>query len=83
MNTTAIMKTEMTREIAMIPDDKLIELQHFLKSLLSQTAQKKRTASNLKGIWKHRVFEKLDIEAELQKARKVLNGQDQTVLRYC
>ncbi|MBT3214281.1 MAG: hypothetical protein HN351_06515 [Deltaproteobacteria bacterium] len=75
MNTTAIMKTEMTRELAMIPEDKLNELQHFLKSLLSQTALEKRTASNLRGIWKHRGFEKLNIEAELHKARNELGVQ--------
>jgi hypothetical protein len=66
MNQTALTKLEIHRELALLPDTEL----QALKILLDRMVKPAKTSGDsLKGIWKNKGFEQLDIEAELRQAR--------------
>lgn len=74
MNTPAIKKTEIVRDLARIPDHKLDSIRKYIDSILAESKQRSRKKQNLKGIWKDVGFEEIaDLEAEIKKTKKQLN----------
>jgi len=74
MNTAALKKTEIVRELALLPEDQLERVQTYIASLVPRGGRPPRRS--LKGIWEGLGFEKIaDLEAELAEARAELTSQ--------
>lgn len=68
---TAILKTEIYKEVSLLRDDKLSEVKDFIEFILSRQEPAKKKVIQLKGIWAGRGFEKVsDLEKELKSIRK-------------
>lgn len=75
MNTAAIKKTEIVRELSLIPDHKLDSLQMYIAEILTESKQYTKNNRSLKGIWSNKDFDKIaDLEGELKGARKQLSA---------
>jgi len=72
MNMSTVKKLELDRELSMFPDEKLDDVKTFLDDLLLDT-QKKTSSRNLKGIWKGKGFDEIDLEQAIQNTRKELD----------
>ncbi|HLF88830.1 MAG TPA: hypothetical protein VI451_07810 [Anaerolineales bacterium] len=74
MNTPAIKKTEIIRDLARIPDNKLDSVRKYIDSILAESKQRTRKNQSLKGIWKDAGFEKIaDLEEEIKNTKKQLS----------
>lgn len=68
---TAILKTEIYKEVSLLRDDKLSEVKDFIEFILSRQKLSKKKVMQLKGIWAGRGFEKVgDLEKELKSIQK-------------
>lgn len=72
MYNTALKLTEISKELTMLPDEKLEEVKDFIDFILSKTNVKKKNVIKFEGIWANKGFEKLAIEKELKSVRKEL-----------
>lgn len=70
MSTTGLKVAEIKKDIALLPEDKLDEVKDFISFVLSRNKEKKKKIVQMKGIWKGKGFEKLNINKELKVARK-------------
>ena len=71
MNTAAIKKTEIIRELSLIPDHKLDNIRKYIESVLQESSKTTRHNRSLKGIWQDTgLAEIADLEAELKEAKK-------------
>ena len=70
MSTTGLKVAEIKKDIALLPEDKLDEVKDFISFVLSKNKEKKKNIVQMKGIWKGKGFEKLNIDKELKVARK-------------
>ena len=70
MSTTGLKVAEIKKDIALLPEDKLDEVKDFISFVLSRNREKKKKIVQMKGIWKGKGFEKLNINKELKVARK-------------
>ena len=70
MSTTGLKVAEIKKDIALLPEDKLYEVKDFISFVLSRNKEKKKKIVQMKGIWKGKGFEKLNIDKELKVARK-------------
>ncbi|MGH7493802.1 MAG: hypothetical protein ACREOO_15600 [bacterium] len=71
MNTAAIKKTEIVRELSRVPEHKLDSVRMYIDAILAESKRLAKSNRSLKGIWSNRGFEKIvDLEAELREARK-------------
>ena len=71
MNLAAIKKTEIVKELSLIPDEKLDSVRTCIDAILMESQQLIKSGRSLKGIWSNKGFEKIiDLEGELKKARK-------------
>ena len=70
MSTTGLKVAEIKKDLALLPEDKLDEVKDFISFVLSRNKEKKKKIVQMKGIWKGKGFEKLNIEKELKVARK-------------
>jgi len=70
MSTTGLKVAEIKKDIALLPEDKLDEVKDFISFVLSRNKEKKKKIVQMKGIWKGKGFEKLNIDKELKVARK-------------
>ncbi len=70
MSTTGLKVAEIKKDIALLPEDKLDEVKDFISFVLSRNKEKKNKIVQMKGIWKGKGFEKLNIDKELKVARK-------------
>ena len=73
MQSSAIRKMELSNNITRLPDQKLDEVERFVKGMLAQIPLKQSHPISLKGIWKNRGFEKIaDLELEIKRIRSEL-----------
>ena len=72
MYNTALKLTEISKELTLLPDEKLEEVKDFIDFILSRTNVKKKNVIKFEGIWANKGFEKLAIEKELKYVRKEL-----------
>jgi hypothetical protein len=70
MSTTGLKVAEIKKDIALLPEDKLDEVKDFISFVLSKNKEKKKNIVQMKGIWKGKGFDKLNIDKELKVARK-------------
>ena len=73
MSTTGLKVAEIKKDIALLPEDKLDEVKDFISFVLSRNKEKKKKIVQMKGIWKGKGFEKLNINKELKVARKEMS----------
>jgi hypothetical protein len=73
MHNTALKITEISKELSMLPAEKLDEVKDFIDFILSQKKTKKKKIVQLEGIWEGKGFEKLNIGKELKTIRKELS----------
>jgi hypothetical protein len=75
MQSTAIKKMELMHNITKLPDEKINEVEKFVKRILAQLEVAPSKPISLKGIWKNKGFEKiLDLESELKLVRRELSN---------
>jgi hypothetical protein len=74
---SAVKLQEILRGLEEIPADRLVDIEKLIKSILSQSPQKKeKEPKTLKGIWAKKGFEKIvDPEGEIRKARVDIQNQ--------
>lgn len=70
MATTGLKVAEIKKDLALLPEDKLDEVKDFISLVLAKNKEKKKILVQMKGIWKGKGFEKLNIDNELKAARK-------------
>ena len=74
MNLAAIKKTEIVKELSLIPDEKLDRVRMYIDSILMESQQLAKSGRSLRGIWSNKGFEEIvDLEKELKEARKQLD----------
>ena len=78
MSTTGLKVAEIKKDIALLPEDKLDEVKDFISFVLSRNKEKKKKIVQMKGIWKGKGFEKLNINKELKVAR---NEMSESILK--
>ncbi|MBI4691494.1 MAG: hypothetical protein HY754_14685 [Nitrospirae bacterium] len=66
MHTSALKLTKISKELSMIPEDKLDEVKDLIESILSKDKTKKKKIVQLEGIWEGKGFEKLNLKKELE-----------------
>lgn len=69
MHNTALKITEISKELSMLPAEKLNEVKNFIDLILSKKKPKKKKIVQLEGIWEGKGFEKINIEGELKTIR--------------
>ena len=75
MQSTAMRKMELMHNITKLPDQKLGEVEKFVKSIWAQLEVAPSKPISLKGIWKNKGFEKIsDLESELKLVRSELSN---------
>jgi len=73
MNTAAIKKTEIVRELSLLPDYELDRIRMYIESILPASKRPVKNNRSLKGIWSNKGFEKIaNFETELKEVRKQL-----------
>lgn len=73
MNAAAVKKMEIINELALLPENKLDEIQLAIRSILESSRKTETKNISLKGIWKNKGFEKIiDLETEIKTARQNL-----------
>ena len=70
MSTIGLKVAEIKKNLALLPEDKLDEVKDFINLVQSRNKEKKKQIVQMKGIWKGKGFEKLNIHKELKVARK-------------
>jgi len=74
MNAAAIKKTEIVRELFLLPDNKLDSVRMYIETILTESKRLTKSNRSLKGIWSNKGFEKIaDLEGELKEVRKQLS----------
>jgi hypothetical protein len=53
---------EINKDLAFLPENRLDEVKNFVTFILSQDKDKKRKIIQMRGIWKGKGFEGLDID---------------------
>ena len=71
MNSTALTKAEIVRELSLLPDSKLDKIRVYIETVLLESKVATKHNRSLQGIWQDKGFEKIiDLEAEIRQARK-------------
>jgi len=74
MNAAAIKKTEIVRELALLPDHELDSVRMCIESIFPAAKRATKNNRSLKGILSNKGFEKIaDLEGELKEIRKQLS----------
>jgi hypothetical protein len=73
MSTTGLKVSEIKKNLSLLPEDKLDEVKDFISFVLSRNKENKKNIVQMKGIWKGKGFEKLNIDNELKAARKEMS----------
>ncbi|HET6400690.1 MAG TPA: hypothetical protein VFH95_04745 [Candidatus Kapabacteria bacterium] len=69
MTTRAIELTEIKRDLANLPADKLAEVREYVRKLLKNIRPNPGHVESLEGIWEGLGWEKLDLEEEIRTLR--------------
>lgn len=78
MNKPAITRQIIINDLTHIPDDRIREVDNFVKFILSQIPQtkKRQEPQTLSGIWKNKGFEKItDLDNAIGETRNELENQ--------
>ena len=71
MTTRAIELTEIKRDLANLPADKLAEVREYVRTLLRNSRPVPSNVESLEGIWEGLGWEQFDdLEGEIRKLRK-------------
>lgn len=70
MDTANLKKLEIISNLSFVPTDKLDEIDNFVQYVLYASQTKKKKQVSVKGIWKNKGFEKIDVEKELKTLRR-------------
>jgi len=70
MNQVAVKQIEIVSNLARVPPEKLEEVSDFVKFILLRSKTKQKQPISLRGFWKKKGFESLDIESELKTMRQ-------------
>jgi len=74
MQSVAVRKMELSNNITRLPDQKLDEIERFVKGMLAQMPVEQPQPISLKGIWKNKGFEKIaKLELEIKRIRSELS----------
>ena len=73
MSTTGLKVAEIKKDLALLPEDKLDEVKNFISFVLSRNKEERKKIVQMKGIWKGKGFEKLNLDKELKVARKEMS----------
>jgi hypothetical protein len=79
-NENVLKKFKIMKALSYVPEERLSEVDTFIKFILSQsnikTRNKKDEPASLAGIWKGKGFEKIaDLDKEIDTLRKELSDQ--------
>lgn len=72
MRSSAMKKIEINKKLSLMPENKIDEVNDFIEFIISKTPDRKRKPMKLRGIWKNKGFENIDIESELKAIRRDL-----------
>lgn len=74
MNTAAIKKTELIKQLSRVAEKDLDKIRRYIESVLTESTATTQRRHSLKGIWKDKGFDRLgDLEKEIRQARKELS----------
>ena len=75
MNLNAVRKMDIVNLLYSIPDDKLEQVEKYVKLIVSESEITAKKNKSLKGIWKNKGFDKIkDLDSQVIKARKQLGN---------
>lgn len=74
MQTSVVKLIAINKELALLPENKLDEVKDFIGFILAKEQGKKKKAIQLKGIWRDKGFEKLNLGKELLTARAEMSA---------
>jgi len=74
MNNAQLKKIEIINDLSFVPADKLDEIKNFVEYILYTSKVKKKRPISVRGIWKNKGFENLDIEKELKTIRSEIQS---------
>ena len=78
MNDMQLKKLEIISNLSLVPMNRLEEIQRFIDYILYTTRAKKKKPISVRGIWKNKGFEKIDIEKELKAIRNDIHRNPDT-----
>jgi hypothetical protein len=67
MHNTGLKIAEINKDLAFLPENRLDEVKNFVTFILSQDKDKKRKIVQMRGIWKGKGFEGLDIDKGFER----------------
>ena len=70
MHNTGLKIAEINKDLTCLPESRLDEVKNFVTFILSQDKDKKRKIVQMRGIWKGKGFEGLNIGKEIKIARQ-------------
>ncbi|MCK5056629.1 MAG: hypothetical protein KAT34_08240 [Candidatus Aminicenantes bacterium] len=70
MDTANLKKLEIISNLSFVPTEKLDEINNFVQYVLYASQAKKKKKVSVRGIWKNKGFEKIDVEKELKTLRR-------------
>ena len=80
MNTAAIKKTEIIKQLSRVSERELDKIRMCIESVLMESSKVNQRRHSLKGIWKDKGFDRLtDLEEEIEQIRKEL---DESILKF-
>jgi len=72
MRSRAMKKIEISKKLSIMPEYKIDEVNDFIEFIISKAHVRKRKPVKLRGIWKNKGFENIDLESELKAIRRDL-----------
>ncbi len=75
MNTAHLKKLEIISNLSFVPMDKLEEISNFIEYILFKNKAQHKKPISVRGIWKNKGFEKIDVEQELKDLRKDIQSK--------
>ena len=73
MHNTGLKIAEINKDLTLLPGNRLDEVKNFVTSILTQNKGKKRKIVQMRGIWKGKGFEGLNIDKEIKVVRKEMS----------
>jgi len=73
MHNTGLKIAEINKDLTLLPENRLDEVKNFVTFILSQNKDKKRKNVQMRGIWKGKGFEGLNIDKEIKAVRQEMS----------
>ena len=73
MHNTGLKIAEINKDSTLLSENRLDEVKNFVTSILTQNTGKKRKIVQMRGIWKGKGFEGLNIDKEIKVVRKEMS----------